>query len=375
MSDILFVTWDGGGNVPPALGIAAELRSRGHVIRFLGHSSQHRALSDADFEVAPNRHARAFSALDDNSPARMIATFGDTGMGKDLLDAVAQRPADLVVIDCLMFGALDAARRANLRYAVLEHFYDSYYEKGCLRGPLGLSLRLRRLAPRRALQNALARVVTAAPELDEAAAEATARGLTYVGPVVDIRPRVDAEPTVLVSLSTFSFRGMRGALQNVVDATRDLGVRVVVTTGHAIDPAELKVGPSVEVHQFVPHAELMPQVSLLVGHGGHGTTMQALAHDLPVLLMPMGKVTDQPVVGRSLVEAGAGQMVAKTAAPSLINSVLAEMLANDSYRVAAARLGAAIRSRPGATGGADALEGLLSVPGTLQLPGGREASP
>lgn len=25
MASILFVTWDGGGNVPPALGIAAEL--------------------------------------------------------------------------------------------------------------------------------------------------------------------------------------------------------------------------------------------------------------------------------------------------------------------------------------------------------------
>jgi hypothetical protein len=29
MASILFVTWDGGGNLPPALGIAAELRERG----------------------------------------------------------------------------------------------------------------------------------------------------------------------------------------------------------------------------------------------------------------------------------------------------------------------------------------------------------
>ena len=29
MASILFVTWDGGGNLPPALGIAAELRDRG----------------------------------------------------------------------------------------------------------------------------------------------------------------------------------------------------------------------------------------------------------------------------------------------------------------------------------------------------------
>jgi UDP:flavonoid glycosyltransferase YjiC (YdhE family) len=282
-------------------------------------------------------------------------------MGRDLLDAVARRPADLVVIDCLMFGALDAARRAGLRYAVLEHFYDGYYERGCLRGPLGLSLRLRRLAPRRALQGALARVVTSVPELDPAASAAPWRGLTYVGPVVDVRPRIAAEPAVLVSLSTFSFPGMRRSLQNVADATRDLGVRVVVTTGHAVDPAELRVAPHVEVHRFVPHVELMPHVSLLIGHGGHGTTMQALAHDLPVLVMPMGKETDQPMVGRSVAAAGAGRVLAKTAPPAAIAATAADLLADGPHRAAAARLGTAIRSRPGTTGGADALEGVLST--------------
>jgi len=30
MAEILFVTWDGGGNVPPAVGIARELVRRGH---------------------------------------------------------------------------------------------------------------------------------------------------------------------------------------------------------------------------------------------------------------------------------------------------------------------------------------------------------
>jgi hypothetical protein len=37
MSDILFVTWDGGGNLPPAIGIAAELQRLGEVVRMLGH--------------------------------------------------------------------------------------------------------------------------------------------------------------------------------------------------------------------------------------------------------------------------------------------------------------------------------------------------
>ena len=50
----------------------------------------------------------------------------------------------------------------------------------------------------------------------------------------------------------------------------------------------------------------MARSTLLVGHGGHGTTMQALAHDLPVLVLPMDDKTDQPLVGRSIERAGAG---------------------------------------------------------------------
>lgn len=32
MASVLFVTGDGGGTVPPALGIGAELRRRGHTV-------------------------------------------------------------------------------------------------------------------------------------------------------------------------------------------------------------------------------------------------------------------------------------------------------------------------------------------------------
>lgn len=35
LASILFVTWDGGGNLPPALGSAAELRDRGEQVRYL----------------------------------------------------------------------------------------------------------------------------------------------------------------------------------------------------------------------------------------------------------------------------------------------------------------------------------------------------
>jgi UDP:flavonoid glycosyltransferase YjiC (YdhE family) len=363
VADILFVTWDGGGNVPPAVAIAQELQTRGHTVRFLGHAVQAPALTAAGFEVEPNRHARAFSAHERHSPVAMMGAFGDRGMGRDLLDAVAARPADLVVVDCLMFGALDAARSAGLRFAVLEHFYDGYYERGCLRGPLGLSLALRRLRPRAALEAAVARVVTAIPELDPPP-DPTSTVFVHTGPVVDVAPvsptRHD-DPMVLVSLSTFAFSGMAPALQRIVDGCAGLDARVVVTTGDALDPAKLRRPPGMEVHRFVPHVELMPQASLLVGHGGHGTTMQALAHDLPVVVMPMDRFADQPLVGRSLQQAGAGRVVAKKESAQELAPVIAAMLAEGPHRTAAARLGAAVRGLPGRTRAAEALEGLLTA--------------
>jgi hypothetical protein len=92
MAEILVVTWDGAGNVPPAVGIARELQRRGHAVRFAGHARQHEPLTAAGFEVAPSREARPFFPLDDNSPLSYIKTFGDRGLGRDVTSALAGRP-------------------------------------------------------------------------------------------------------------------------------------------------------------------------------------------------------------------------------------------------------------------------------------------
>jgi UDP:flavonoid glycosyltransferase YjiC (YdhE family) len=359
MAEILFVTWDGGGNVPPALGIARELVARGHGVRFLGHAAQLGSLVEAGVETIAPRNARDFDNRRDYSPLSMMATFGDRGMGRDLLDAVRERPTDLVMVDGMMFGAMRAAADAGLHYAVLEHMYNDFYRRGILGGPLGLSLRLRRLRPHQALDQAAARILTTIPSLDPVPAPPA--NLRRVGPVVSVAEREESDrPTVLVSLSTFAFPRMRETLQAVLDASRGLGARVVTTTGPAIDPSSLDAPTGAEVHRYVPHVELMPHADLVVGHGGHGTTMQALAHDLPVLVMPMDRMTDQPRVGRSLVEAGAGLVARKGASAGRIRPMLEQLLAEGPHRAAAARLGAEVRSLPGARLGADTVEELVS---------------
>ena len=352
MAEIVVVTWDGGGNVPPAFAIAAELAARGHGIRVLGHRSQREAIEAAGFTPVAVRETRDFTVGGTHSDRELIATFGDRGTGRDLRAELDRHPADLVLVDALTIGALDAVRTSGVRYAVLEHFFDGYYQ-GLLRGPLGVVLRAKGLRPGRALRGAAVRLVTSLPELDDVRPGGP---VCQVGPVVTWAPRVAGEPTVLVSLSTFGYAGMSERLQDALDGCAGLDARVVVTTGPHVDPASLRVPAGVEVHRFVPHDELMPRASVVVGHGGHGTAMRALAHDAPVVVLPMDPRSDHLMVGRSLERAGAGRVVPTGGGPQAVAGAVGALLADGPHRATAARLGALVRSSPGAAGAADALE-------------------
>jgi MGT family glycosyltransferase len=175
---------------------------------------------------------------------------------------------------------------------------------------------------------------------------------------------------VLISLSTYRFPKMAQCLQTMLDACAGLDARVVVTTGPVVDPAELRAPANAEVHRFVPHAELMSRASLVVGHGGHGTTMLALAHGVPLVLMPMHPMLDQPMVARSVGAAGAGRVVGKKSSAADLTPVVAAMLAEGPHRASAARLGAEIRSLRGAPNAADQVEALASDPTTASRLGG-----
>jgi UDP:flavonoid glycosyltransferase YjiC (YdhE family) len=360
MSSILFTTWDGGGNVPPALAFAAELRDRGHDVRFLGHPVQQDAIASAGFSFTAFEKAMPFSSAAGSPPEVVAAMFGDQAMGADLVAYVDQHPTDLVVIDCLLIGAQHAAKEAGLRYVSLEHLFDGFLRTTWL-ATMAMAPPIQVLEPQRCWDAAEMSLVASLAELDPGAGDPPAN-VRYSGPAVPGTPRTGNENAVLVSLSTYNFPGQTPAMQNILDALATIDTRVIVTTGPAIDAAELRVPANAEVHRYVPHAELMPQVSLVIGHGGHATTMQALAYDLPVAVMPMHPMLDQPMVGKALEDAGAGRLLSKEAGPDDLRPVLAELIEDGPHRVVAAQLGAAIRAARGAETGADLIEELIEKP-------------
>ena len=125
MAEILFVTWDGGGNVPPAVGIAEELKSRGHRVRFMGHARQATSFAQRGLGFTAFPNARPFDSTVPATPLKILATFADRAMGSDVVAELAARPADVVVVDCLLFSVMRRAAqvRAQLRRprALLRH--------------------------------------------------------------------------------------------------------------------------------------------------------------------------------------------------------------------------------------------------------------
>jgi UDP:flavonoid glycosyltransferase YjiC (YdhE family) len=359
MSSILFTTFDGGGNVPPTLAVAKELQIRGHHVRVLGHSCQETVVTGAGLPFKSYPTARDFRGADNNSPFAWLAMFGDRAMGRDVLAELEERPADLVVVDCLTFGAIEAVADRGAPFVLLEHTFDEYFANMWLRGPIGIGLRTKRFHVNRLVAAARARVVMSLRELDPVIDPPSS--VVHAGPVAPGVVAAPSEPTVLASLSTIRFRGMEAALQNIVNALGSLPVRGIVTTGPAVDPASLSVPASVEVHQYVPHTDLMPQTSVVIGHGGHATTMSALAHSLPLVVMPLDPVLDHKMVGTAVEHAGAGRLLTKKAKPEVIAAAVEELLADGPRRRSAARLGEAIRARAGASAGADAMESILEV--------------
>lgn len=343
---VLFVTWDGGGNLPPALGIARELVRRGDRVRMLGHRIQQAAIEAGGLEFHPIQRGRDYVSAEPRGTVDgvlgLVALFADRGIADDALELLKQEPADVIVVDCLLWGVTGRLIDTGIPVVSLVHSRADFFDRNA-HGPLGLLARLRGADPLASRRAAL-RLITTRADFEPPRADPHT-GFVWQGTPVAAVPQ--ALPEVLVSFSTTSFPGQAAALQRVLDALADEQVQVIVTSG-AVDPATLRAPANARVVRYKDHSELLPRASLVIGHGGHATTARALAHGVPVLVMPMHPLMDQPAIGQALEKIGAGMSLPKSASPSRILAAVRQLLSDETVRAAAARIGVESRALDGA---------------------------
>lgn len=137
-------------------------------------------------------------------------------------------------------------------------------------------------------------------------------------------------PVVHVTVGTVLNRD-QALLRAAISAYSDIDALVVLTTGPNRDPADLGLLPStVRAYRFLPHTKLMKICSAVISHGGAGTTLAALSHGVPSVLIPQS--SDHFQVADSCSQAGVSVSLDQAAVdPKVLRSALSEVLDNVSY--------------------------------------------
>ena len=380
MSNYLIVTWDGAGNLVPTLGIARALVERGHDVRVLGHETVAERCGDVGTRFVPLSQRAGWDAMDDpddfEAEVRLMIdglSFSEA-IARDVAEELDREPPDAVLVDCMLFTAIDVALASGTATAALFHTPYTIFRAGPLvemfepgiaianarRSELGLPA-IDRLGD---IHDACAAAIVAVPKEFEPDVPDAANVLR-IGPVVDAPPlsrtidsvdlRDGSTPLVLVSLST-SEQGQADLLQRCVDGVAQLPVRAIVTTGPSIQPASLDAGANTQVVRYVPHATILPSASLVITHAGLGTTLAALGRGVPLLCTPMGR--DQFFNAERVQALGAGRMLMPDSSADAIAQAAAEILADDDYTAAAKHTAVMMGAYGGATDAVAALEAL-----------------
>lgn len=395
----LFVTWDGAGSVPPELSVAGELVARGHRVSILADptigaeagaiGADFRPWTEAPHIVSRRPEDDMLRDYEAKSPPQLIARLCErliaTPAGVQAAEttaAIRELGPDAVVASGLLVGPQIAAEAAGLPlFGLMGNIYPMP-APGL--PPFGTGWRPGRGSLGRARDAAMARIGKrlwdrGLPVVNEARAGLGLGPLTtlweqldhaerillltsarfdfsgelpanvrYVGPRLDDPewvepwdPPAGDDPLVLVALSSGP-QDQLTLLRKVIDALAGMPVRGVVTTGNAIDPADVPAPSHVQVLRSAPHNQVLEQAAAVITHGGHGTVVKTLAAGVPQLVVPMGR--DQLDNAARVTARGAGRRVKASAKPAAIATALRRVVDDPGYRSAAERLGAALRA-------------------------------
>lgn len=374
MARIAWACWDGGGNLTPSLGIAQVLQDRGHQVHFYGRPEMVGRVEAAGLAATALTQAR--TDLDRYSFHPLATVFGYTSspaVGEELVTVMAGQRPDVVVIDGMFSAALNVAPYFGRPTVVMVHtFFDR------LLGGWRAGFTMQSESRLRAGFAGLPDLDTLWGERDliqvntlQAFDGDPATSWSHVvhgAPVLSAERRAvpaelpwdagDPAPIVLLSFSTVPEQRDPAMLQRGLDALAELPVHIVATTGGTVDPGDLAAPVNAHLVSFADHDALMRRACLVVGHGGHGTTMRALQHGLPIVGIP-ARGADQVPITRFLEEWKVGRALPGDATAVQIQSAVDEILNDPSFSIAAQARSAAFAGLDGAQLAATSVETLI----------------
>lgn len=308
---VLFSTTAGAGHFAPMVPFARACLTGGYDVRIAAPGSFASTVTGAGFDHV---------AFDDADPAEIGAVFSQLHLGTvhdanirvvreifGRIDALAALPGlasavdswrpDVIVAEVAEFGSALVADQRGIRQLRVNIGLDSFTDEvldavdeplralGCPSGSDSV-----RAAPRLSLVPAgfdhVTNPAVAVHRFRDATASLSGRRL----PAQWWPKESSDQPLVYATFG--SVAGQLGFFpdfyRRVVDIVADLPVRVLMTLGAGLDPADLgAVPPNVHVESWVPQEEVLGEAAVVVHHGGFGTLITTLAHARPQVVIPL----------------------------------------------------------------------------------------
>jgi MGT family glycosyltransferase len=167
----------------------------------------------------------------------------------------------------------------------------------------------------------------------------------------DVADRPAGSALVYLSLGSLGSADVE-LMKRLVDVLGRTPHRYIVSKGP--QHAEYDLAPNMVGAEFLPQTTLIPQVDVVITHGGNNTTTEAVHFGKPMILLPL--FWDQYDNAQRMDETGFGVRLATyDFTDDEMTAALARVL-DPAVRERAARVGEAVRARDGLRRGADVIE-------------------
>ena len=357
------VTWSPGGNLPPMLAAAQALAGRGHEVTVMASGATRDeagrlGVSLVGFARTPDPDVTTtFEA----QAQVVMATAAGEEIARDTRDAIEEIRPGVVVVDCMLPGALAASRATGTPTVSLVHFLYGSARRLMLETGSGWTTDLRTLAATYRMlglapfEDSIAAweapdlVLVTAPHWVDVDAGAPDH-VVHAGPL-GVRPRrASRRERALLSFSSTVMDGQPELIERICAAVDELGLPATLTLGAAVARDAVTVPGTIEVLPVADHDRLMTECSIVICHGGLGTVLRALAHGVPMVVLPLGR--DQIGNARRVEDLGVG--IAPD--PAHVGDAVRTVLGDPSFHAAAARAAERIASAEPDRTAAEAIE-------------------
>ncbi|APU14773.1 MULTISPECIES: glycosyltransferase [Actinoalloteichus] len=181
----------------------------------------------------------------------------------------------------------------------------------------------------------------------------------------DVVCAVPRRPRICLTMgSVLPGAGVDEVVQSAITVAAARDAEVVLAVDTPDETIRRRLPSNVIVSGWVPLSSVLPHCSVVVHHGGSGTTFTAFAHGTPQLVLP--RMADQPLNADAVRRSGSGVVLAERDLDvATLTSSLDHVLGSADIRRSCALVRAEIEAMPGP-------EALLVRLAEL---GGRQASP